>query len=142
MRLKDQQQQMGVSRREFLGFVAAANGALLVEQSRIWAAEPDPRIKEIVAKTITVDLHNHWSASGGAANQGEGIIAAMKQGGDSLVCLTYAVDGSLMGGGDPEPGTRSNLRRDPKPGEMYDAHLKSEDGYDALLDRRNSCNAF
>jgi membrane dipeptidase len=47
--------------------------------------------------------------------------------------LTYAVDGSLMGGGDPAPGTRSNLARDPKPGEMYQVHLKNEDDYDAMF---------
>ena len=137
-------QSTATSRREFLALVAAANGALLVGQRTLWAAEADPRVKEIVAKTITVDMHNHGPRPAapnsaaqrtpqGARQRDTNVPDAMKRAGDSVVCLTYAVDGSLMGGGDPAPGTRSNLVRDPKPGEMYQVHLKNEDDYDALF---------
>jgi len=56
----------------------------------------------------------------------------MEQDGLSVVCLTYALDGTLMRG-ETVPGTRSNLSRDPEPGELYAAHLKVLDGYDEML---------
>lgn len=124
----------GVSRREFLELFAAANGALLAGGRRLWAAEGDPRVADIVAQTITVDMHNHWSATSDDPEQGAGLAAAMRREGLSVVCLTHALDGFLMRGGDPLPGTRSNLRRDPEPGELYRAHLEVEDAYDAMLE--------
>ena len=114
------------------------------------AAEPDPRVQEIVTNTITVDMHNHGvlpdsrpvqkksavasrSASGGNANA----VEAMRRASDTAICLSYAIDGPLMavGAGDPAPGTRSNLIRDPKPGEMYQSHLRSLDRMDAALEK-------
>jgi len=134
MRSRSQHREAGVSRRELLQLVVVANGALLVGGRELWAAAADPEVAEIVAKTITVDMHNHWRVPGGAPDQGTELVAAMRQAGLSVVCLTYALDGPLMRGGDTVPGTRSNLRRDPEPGELYQAHLKVADGYDEMLE--------
>ena len=65
MRLEEPGPHEGVSRREFLEYFAAANGVLLAGSRGLWAAERDPRVADIVAQTITVDMHNHWSAPGG-----------------------------------------------------------------------------
>jgi len=133
MRSINRRRETGVSRREFLQLAAAANGALLVGGRELWAAELDPRVAGIVAKTITVDMHGHWRVPGGALDQGDNLAAAMRTDGLSVVCLTCALDGPLMRGGDTVPGTRSNLSRDPEPGELYQSHLKVEDGYEEML---------
>ncbi|PWT97887.1 MAG: hypothetical protein C5B51_30420 [Terriglobia bacterium] len=146
---------VGASRREFLCGLAAANGTILAGCARSWAAEPDPRIKQILAKTVTVDMHNHGgigsntppqrsnSAPKGTPKAGDigssgrdaNIVEAMRRAGDSAICLTYAPDGRLMGvgAGAAAPGTRSNLIRDPNPGEMYQEHRKYEDQIDAMV---------
>jgi hypothetical protein len=107
--------------------------------ARLWAAEPDPRIKQILAKTITVDMHNHGGIGSntppqpsnsvpkstpkagreiGPSGRDANIVEAMRRAGDSTICLTYASDGKLMGlgAGASAPGTRSNLIPRSKPG--------------------------
>ena len=143
------------SRRGFL-WKLVANGSILVTGARSSAAKPDPRIKQILEETITIDMHNHGgigsntppqasnSAPKGNAKPGRGnppsgrdanIVEAMRRAGDSVICLTYAPDGALMGvgAGAAAPGTRSNLIRDPNPGEMYQEHRKYEDQIDAMV---------
>lgn len=142
-----------VSRRDFLALVAATQGAWIVGSGAPLAAERDPKVTALLATTVTVDLHNHGGLQrppaaapaarpapvGAGARPGVTLgrdanaRAAMSRAGDSVVCLAYALDGPLMGGGDPAPGTRSNLQRDPQPGEFYQAHLKYMDDYDALF---------
>jgi membrane dipeptidase len=141
------------SRREFLERLAA--GGVMVAAGAVpgLAAEPDPHIKDIVASTITVDMHNHGvigsaptpvaaNTSGNARPSGRVALQrdpdaaiAMRRAGYSAICLAYAPDGRLMqvGAGDAAPGTRSNLIRDPKPGEMYQAHSDYLDQMDAAL---------
>lgn len=147
------------SRREFLWNVAAANATILAGGARLFAAESDRRIKQILASTITVDMHNHGGIGSNAPPQTNptadnalkatskagrerapsgrdaNIVEAMRRAGDSAICLTYAPDGKLMGvgAGAAAPGTRSNLSRDPNPGEMYEEHLRYEDQIDAMV---------
>lgn len=143
------------SRRGFL-WKLVANGSILATGARSSAAKPDPRIKQILEKTITIDMHNHGGfgpntpprasnpasegnakLSGGNAPSGRdaNIVEAMRRAGDSAICLTYAPDGKLMGvgAGTAAPGTRSNLIRDPNPGELYQEHRKYEDQIDAMV---------
>src|SRR6516225_6834932 len=40
-----------------------------------------------------------------------------------------------VGAGAAAPGTRSNLIRDPTPGEMYQEHLRYEDQIDAMVEK-------
>ncbi len=152
-------QSAGDSRRGFL-WRLAANGTILAGGSRSYGAETDARIKQILAKTITVDMHNHGGIGSNTppqpsitspkqapkrtpkASRGDApserdanIVEAMRRAGDSAICLTYAPDGKLMGvgAGAAAPGTRSNLIRDPRPGEMFQEHLSYEDKIDAMV---------
>jgi membrane dipeptidase len=137
------------SRREFLALVAAANGAMLLGGEPLsWAAESDSRVEAILAKTITVDMHNHANLSPRSnqprqnadsalsPQEDPSIAVAMRRAGDNAICLAPALDGVLMRGPD-SPKTRSNLARDPKPGELYKVHLESMDQMDAALGRNN-----
>ncbi len=148
------------SRREFLYGLATVNGTIVAGSARLFAAEPDSRIKQILAETITVDMHNHGGVGPNTAPQRSdsarkespksapkagretgpsgrdaNVIEAMRRAGDSAICLAYAPDGKLMGvgAGAAVPGTRSNLIRDPNPGEMYQEHLSYEDQIDAMV---------
>jgi hypothetical protein len=99
------------SRRGFLWELAAANGTILAGGPGLWAAQPDPRIKQILAKTITVDMHNHGgigsntppqtnptdnALNGTPKNsrktdrlgQDANIVEAMQRAGDNAICLT------------------------------------------------------
>ena len=53
--------QASGSRRQFLSAVAMTAGAAILLRSRLgWAADKtDPRVADIVAKTIGIDTHNH-----------------------------------------------------------------------------------
>lgn len=128
------------SRRELLGRIAAASAAFLSGSRMSWTAETDPRVNEVLRSAITVDMHNHASFDGearGSASAALSVREAMERSGTSVSCINYALDGPLMrrGAEEPVPGTRSNLSRDPKPGEMYESHLKNLDLFDDLLSR-------
>ena len=49
--------QSNPSRRQFLA--AGAGGAMLLGADRLRSADVDPRVAQIVSKTIAVDMHNH-----------------------------------------------------------------------------------
>lgn len=131
------------TRRQFIGCVGTACAMSTVSWRRLEAAQPDARIAAILDRAITVDLHNHGGlppqagspSAGQRPRSGLPVAEAMTRARTSVVCLSNAVDGPLMqvGAGAPEPGTRSNLKRDPKPGEMVDAHRMAEGQYDALF---------
>ena len=148
--LKNDAVRFQESRREFLERLAA--GGVMVAAGAVpgLAAQPDPQVTDIVASTITVDMHNHGvigsapaaNTSGNARPSGRvalqrdpDAVIAMRRAGYSAICLAYAPDGRLMqvGAGDAAPGTRSNLIRDPQPGEMYQAHSDYLDQMDAAL---------
>ena len=60
-RLKTEPVSAGCSRRQFLSAVAMTASAAILLRSRLgWAADKtDPRVADIVAKTIGIDTHNH-----------------------------------------------------------------------------------
>ncbi len=108
------------SRRQFLSTVAMTAGtATLLPPSLGWAAEvSDPRVADIVAKTIGIDTHNHIDVPLAAAEMpGPDIDLAgeMKRSGLSAICMTFATDY--------------------QPGDAYDRFLKGLASMDRQLER-------
>ena len=91
--------QASGSRRQFLSTVAMTAGAALLLRPRLgWAADiTDPRVGDIVAKTIGIDTHNHIDVPLTVAEMpGPNIDLAdeMKRSGLSAICMTFATDHS------------------------------------------------
>ena len=96
-----------------------AGTATLLPLSLGWAAEvSDPRVADIVAKTIGIDTHNHIDVPLAAAEMpGPDIDLAgeMKRSGLSAICMTFATDY--------------------QPGDAYDRFLKGLASMDRQLER-------
>jgi membrane dipeptidase len=89
--------QASGSRRQFLSTVALTAGTAILLRSRLgWAAgKTDPRVADIVAKTIGIDTHNHIDVPLTAAETpGPNIDLAgeLKRSGLSAICMTFATD--------------------------------------------------
>jgi membrane dipeptidase len=89
--------QKNGSRRQFLSTIATAAGTAIMLRPRLgWAADAiDPRVGDIVAKTIGIDTHNHIDVPLTAAEMpGPDIDLAgeMKRSGLSAICMTFATD--------------------------------------------------
>ena len=89
--------QASGSRRQFLSSVAMTAGAAILLRPRLdWAADmTDPRVADIVAKSIGIDTHNHIDVPLAAAEMpGPNIDLAseMKRSGLSAICMTFATD--------------------------------------------------
>ena len=112
--------QAAGSRRQFLSTVAVTAGAAILLRPRSgWAADiTDPRVADIVAKTIGIDTHNHIDVPLTAAEMpGPDIDLAgeMKRSGLSAICMTFATDY--------------------QPGDAYDRFLKGLESMDRQLQR-------
>jgi membrane dipeptidase len=112
--------QTGGSRRQFLSTTAITAVAGLMLRPRLaWAADmTDPRVADIVAKTIGIDTHNHIDVPLTAAEMpGRDIDLAgeMKRSGLSAICMTFATDY--------------------QPGDAYDRFLKGLASMDRQLER-------
>jgi membrane dipeptidase len=108
------------SRRQFLSRVAMTAGAAILLRPRLdWAADiTDPRVADIVAKTIGIDTHNHIDVPLIAAEMpGPNIDLAneMKQSGLSAISMTFATDY--------------------QPGDAYDRFLRGLESTDRQLER-------
>jgi membrane dipeptidase len=108
------------SRRQFLSRVAMTAGAAILLRPRLdWAADiTDPRVADIVAKTIGIDTHNHIDVPLTAAEMpGPNIDLAseMKRSGLSAICMTFATDY--------------------QPGDAYDRFLRGLASMDRQLER-------
>jgi membrane dipeptidase len=89
--------QPNCSRRGFLSAVAVTAGASIIlrPDSGRAADITDPRVSDIVAKTIGIDTHNHIDVPLTAAEMpGPDIDLAgeMKRSGLSAICMTFATD--------------------------------------------------
>ena len=84
------------SRRHFLSTVTVTGAAMVLRPGTGWAADAvDPRVDEIVAKTIGIDTHNHVDVPLTEAEMpGPDIDLAgeMKRSGLSAICMTFATD--------------------------------------------------
>jgi membrane dipeptidase len=112
--------QASVSRRQFLSAVALTAGAAILLRSRLgWAADiTDPRVADVVAKTIGIDTHNHIDVPLTAAEMpGPNIdlVGEMKRSGLSAICMTFATDY--------------------QPGDAYERFLKGLASMDRQLER-------
>jgi membrane dipeptidase len=114
------QLQISGSRRRFLSTIAkTAGAAILLRPLPGWAADDtDPRVPDIVAKTIGIDTHNHIDVPlTGAEMPGPDIDlrGEMKRSGLSAICMTFATDY--------------------QPGDAYDRFLKGLASMDRQLQR-------
>ncbi len=107
-----------VSRREFMTALAAGMSTL-VRPRALLAAEPDPRLNEVLARTIAVDMHSHVGIPFGkpsAPLPKFDLAGEMKRAGFSAVIQTYEVDSVPAG-----------------PGQDYVHNLEALDFEDRLL---------
>ena len=112
--------QASGTRRQFLSTVAMTAGAALLPPPCLgWAADTiDPRVAEIVARTIGIDTHNHVDVPlTDAEMPGPDLDLAgeMKRSGLSAICMTFATDY--------------------QPGDAYDRFLKGLASMDRQLER-------
>jgi len=88
--------QANGSRRQFLSTVAMTAGAILLRPPLGWAADiTDPRVADIVAKTIGIDTHNHIDVPLTATETQEpnmDLAGELKRSGLSAICMTFATD--------------------------------------------------
>src|SRR5580700_3280807 len=108
------------SRRQFLSSIAMTAGATILLRPRLGCAadKTDPRVADIVAKTIGIDTHNHIDVPLTAAEMpGPNIDLAgeMKRSGLSAICMTFATDY--------------------QPGDAYDRFVKGLASMDRQLER-------
>jgi len=121
--------QASPTRRQFVSLAAKTAGAATVMGPRSsWAENnTDPRVADIVARTIGIDTHNHVDVPLTAAEMpGPDIDLAgeMKRSGLSAICMTFATDY--------------------QPGDAYDRFLKGLAAMDRQLERngiKRSLNA-
>lgn len=109
-------------RREFISTAVAAGTAALLRPSLVWAATEvtDPRVADIVAKTIGIDTHNHIDVpltDGEMPGPDLDLAGEMKRSGLSGICMTFATDY--------------------QPGDAYDRFLKGLASMDRQLERNH-----
>ena len=108
------------SRRQFLSTVAMTASAAALLRSRLGRAADsiDPRVADIVARTIGIDSHNHIDVPLTAAEMPGpdlDLNGEMKRSGLSAICMTFATDY--------------------QPGDAYDRFLKGLASMDRQLER-------
>jgi membrane dipeptidase len=112
--------QASGSRRQFISTVAMTAGASILLRPRFgWTADStDPRVADIVTKTIGIDTHNHIDVPLTTAEMPGPDIdlgGEMKRSGLSAICMTFATDY--------------------QPGDAYDRFLKGLASMDRQLGR-------
>lgn len=84
------------SRRNFLATLGVAGGGLIFNPFLSWVTDdPDPRVAQIVARTIGIDAHNHIDVpllSDELPGPKVDLAAEMKRSGLAAICMTFAVD--------------------------------------------------
>jgi len=86
------------ARREFLRALAGTGGAMLVGADQLRSAEVDPRVAQIVSRTIAVDMHSHVQIrlvkdpADAKPDPDIDLAGEMKRSGFSAVCETYNLD--------------------------------------------------
>jgi len=118
------------SRRKFIINVTGTGAATLLHPLLFLAdSQDDPRVKEIVAKTIGTDTHNHLDVPLNIAElPGPRVDLAgeMKRSGLSAICMTFAVDYQKL----------------TKTGEAYDRFINGLNAMDEVLKNNNMKRAL
>lgn len=97
----------------------AVSAAALIRPRALFAADPDPRLADVLARTIAVDMHSHVGIPFGKPNAALpkfDLVGEMKRTGFSAVIQTYEVDSVPAG-----------------PGQDYAHNLEALDFEDRLL---------
>jgi membrane dipeptidase len=90
--------QSNPSRRQFLTAAAGVGAAILFGPDRLWSADVDPRVLQIVSSAIVVDMHNHVVApyvrnpANAKPDPDLDLEAEMKRSGFSAICETFSTD--------------------------------------------------
>src|SRR5579862_1872455 len=90
-----------LTRRDFLTTLAI--GSTLLDSRSLDAADPDPRLAQVLRRTISIDLHSHVGIPFGRPNAPLphfDLPGEMKRTGFSAVIQTYEVDSVPAGPGD------------------------------------------
>jgi len=118
------------SRRKFIGSVTAGGATLMLNPLLLWTNnQDDPRIAEIVAKTIGVDTHNHIDVP---LNSDEfpgpkvDLAGEIRKSGLSAICMTFAVDYQKLS----------------HEGEAYDRFINGLNAMDEVLKTNNMKRAL
>ena len=115
------QSQNKWSRRKFISATSGVGAAIAFNPLSSWAVyEIDPRVNEIVARTIGIDTHNHIDVPINAAElPGPKLDLAgeMRNSGFSAICMTFAVDYQKLN----------------NPGEAYDRYINGLNAMDEVL---------
>lgn len=94
------------SRRQILAALAGTSGAMLLAPRSLYAAAPDPRVAQIVARTIAVDMHSHVlipyvkNPADAKPDLDVDLAGEIKRAGFSVVCETFNIDAIVS----KEPG--------------------------------------
>ena len=131
MKTKD----FSLSRREFLTTAMAAGGAVLLEPAWIHAAADaaDPRLAQVLSRTIGIDMHNHVYPAGTEPHPQNGpppqqepqpraalsLAEEIKRSGLTAVCASFVLDFAPNG----------------KPGDARDRYLGWLNAIDAELEK-------
>ncbi|HLY69400.1 MAG TPA: membrane dipeptidase [Puia sp.] len=126
----DNSSQKEWSRRRFIVNVTGAGTAMMLKPLAYPASnQDDPRVAEIVARTIGIDTHNHIDVP---LNVEEfpgpkvDMVGEMKKSGLSAICMTFAVD----------------YQRLTKEGEAYERFLNALNAMDEVLRSNNMKRAL
>ncbi len=110
-----------ITRRKFISTVSATAAALSMGPLSSWAiTETDPKVKDIVAKTIGIDSHNHMDVpfnAGEFKGQKYELAKELKIAGLTAICMTFCVD-------------RPSLNKE---GEAFERFITCIDEMDELL---------
>ena len=119
-----------LSRREFLTTAACAGGAMLLGPAALAAAGDavDPRVAQVMSKTIGIDMHNHVYPAGTEPHPQNGqrqeeqpqaldLAEELKQSGLTAVCASFVLDFAPFA----------------KPGDAWDHYLSWLTAMDAQL---------
>ncbi len=118
------------SRRQFMATVTGASAALVMPPFSAWATdELDPKILALVAKTFSIDTHNHVDVPSKMVElviTKVDLLGEMKKSGLSAICMTFAVD-------------RPQLT---EAGQAYERFVNGLDAMDAYLKSNNMTRAL
>ena len=121
--MKFTQQQW--TRRRFLSTLTGVGAGILFSPLSAWAKDDiDPKVAAIVAKTMSVDTHNHIDIPlnvGQLPSPTFDLLGEFKKSGLSAICLTFAVDYQKL----------------ENEGDAYNRFITGLDGIDALLKKNN-----
>jgi membrane dipeptidase len=90
--------QWNSSRRQFLTAAAGMSAGMLFGRDQLFAAEVDPRVAEIIASTITIDMHSHVvvpyvrNPANAKPDPNLNLEVEIRNSGFSAVCQTYSSD--------------------------------------------------